>query len=718
MSGRARAQTTDVAKNTAEAPSLPKENQAWQFIVRLGIFRMDDDDRDSNASSENDQDEVMEDVDDADGDMEPEEDDNEDDQEDGDREETADDAQDKGNEEASGDQRDGSRANSASARSPKGKSPQPISTLFPTVRPEAVNARLYDIVPTMAAPQATSINAIAITPDLRYWMTGGSDGYIRKYDGPGTINGKQLLTVAQRHPFVDSVVKAGILMSYWENEEPGPPNPRGNEEHVLSPVYSLAVHSQALWLLSGLESGGINLQSVRHDEGKRITCLQQHTNAVSVLSLAQDEKSVLSGSWDKNIFDWDLNTGTVKRSFDGSGGQISAIELRPVNGAPIPADAMEEDIKFDTTFSSNNGKPVQNGTSGGVNGADSQIPNPSGGVEGQASPAHESLFGGSDTGSLFGDNVGGNYGGDDDDEFSRAMGDMGMPTLHDGSGQDGGMDHSADIDMTNAFSADTTSAPAVQPPETSSPEASRNQVQAQTADSSAVDAQLMQDVANAEAQPASNFGDAAAAPDGQPSEPAPGSPSLIFASDPPAPAMDPTQTADTIFFSAAIDGPIRLWDRRVQDPVARIGNQRGVPPWCMGACWSPDGNWIYAGRRNGTVEEYSIHKARSGWAPERTLKFPTGSGAVSAVRAMPNGRHLVCASHDIMRLYDLKDTRAFKHSTVPFLIIPGPPRAGVISSLYIDRTCRFMLSAAGTRGWEGTSTEVLIGYEINVTADK
>jgi len=25
-----------------------------------------------------------------------------------------------------------------------------------------------------------------------------------------------------------------------------------------------------------------------------------------------------------------------------------------------------------------------------------------------------------------------------------------------------------------------------------------------------------------------------------------------------------------------------------------------------------------------------------------------------------------------------------------------------------------MISAAGTRGWEGTSTEVLIGYEISV----
>ena len=72
------------------------------------------------------------------------------------------------------------------------------------------------------------------------------------------------------------------------------------------------------------------------------------------------------------------------------------------------------------------------------------------------------------------------------------------------------------------------------------------------------------------------------------------------------------------------------------------------------------------------------------------------------------------ASHDILRLYDLKEQAAFKHSTVPFLIVPGPPRAGVISALHIDPTCKYMLSAAGNRGWEGSSTEVLIGYEIGI----
>ncbi|CAM1501533.1 Fc.00g035170.m01.CDS01 [Cosmosporella sp. VM-42] len=584
--------------------------------------------------------------------------------------------------------------------------------LRPMPRPEVLNARLYDIVPTMAAPQSTSVNAMAITPDLRYWITGGSDGYIRKYDGPSTINGKLPLTVAQRHPFVDSVLKAGILMSYWENEEPTPPG-RGDQEHVLSPVYSLAVHSQALWLLSGLESGGINLQSVRHDEGKRICCLQQHTNAVSVLTLAQDEKSVLSGSWDKNIFDWDLNTGQTKRTFDGSGGQISAIELRPASGDPIPEYA-DEPLPS-TTMATNNGLPPVNGNfTNGINGdgfVDQTHADPTVGEEAQASPAHESLFGGSDAGSLFGETAGDQpFGHDDDDQYGASMG-MSMGHEH-----EGGMDHSADLAMTSLDTgkdAETQPAFTLQPPE---------------GDAMDLDAPA-QGVESGPAFPPSNGANASQTDPSQAGQQDQSegvdlaevaalkrsqSPAMFTSET--ARSHDPSQTSDTTFLSAATDGNLRLWDKRVPDPVARIGNRPGVPPWCMGTCWSPNGNLIYAGRRNGTVEEYDIRKAKRGWEPERVLKFPAGSGAVSAVRPMLNGRHLVCASYDILRLYDLRDTRAFKHSTVPFLIIPGPPRAGVISSLYIDPTSRFMLSAAGTRGWEGTSTEVLIGYEINVSS--
>lgn len=589
----------------------------------------------SNASSDNDQDELMEDADDiepevdvdADGDADGDDDENDDD--------NGDDDQDGGEEEDdSPDQSSLSQirrpslptTNTSSDDTPTlgqingaGPTSHPHPTLTRTsaspregsaspkesrmrleVRPEALNASIYDIVPTIAAPQATSINAITATPDFRYWFTGGSDCYIRKYDGVATVNGKTLLTVAQRHPFVDSVVKAGVLMSYWDNEEP---SHKPNEEQLLSPVYSLVAQSQALWLASGLESGCINLYSVRHDEGKVIARLREHKSAVSVLTLTQDEKSILSGSWDKNVFDWDLNEGKIRRRFEGSGGQISAIEIRPASSLPVPEESGEP-VQTNGTFSSNNAdKPLANGTlTNGTNGhnADSE-----GNADAEGSPA-DSLFGdGTDANSLFGDTdgagapSGGNF-GDDDDEFSRAIG-----AELDNQGRDGQGDISMeDADPMAVDLVHGTAAPAPKPDQNKE----ANGVQSPSA-----------------AQTNGIFPDK-------------GPESASTATLAPE-TQDAVATSDSTFLAASIDGTLRVWDRRQPNPIARIPTRTGVPPWCMAACWSPDGNYIYAGRRNGTVEEFSLHKGLK--AAERTFKFPQGSGAVSAVRAMPNGRHLI-----------------------------------------------------------------------------
>lgn len=87
------------------------------------------------------------------------------------------------------------------------------------------------------------------------------------------------------------------------------------------------------------------------------------------------------------------------------------------------------------------------------------------------------------------------------------------------------------------------------------------------------------------------------------------------------------------------------------------------------------------------------------------------------------------ASYDILRQYDLSHpTASTLSSTIadakpaassssssaatPFLIVPGH-RTGVISQLYLDPTCSFMISTGGNRGWEGATTEVLLGYEIS-----
>lgn len=522
-----------------------------------------------------------------------------------------------------------------------------FSSFIPPTRVEALTAQAYDIVPTMAAPQSTSINAIAATPDMRWVFSGGTDGYVRMYNWVETANGKVPLTVAQKHPFVDSVMKAGSLVTYWENEEPvlRTPPQRGGEDDSkwTSPVYSLAVQHQATWLLSGLESGGINLQTCRHQAGTRIATLREHTSAVSVLTLDQDETGLLSGSWDKVMHDWDLSTGRVKRSFWGSGGQISAIETRPMSSVPIPEIAEPQiDGGVNGTFSSNNAdKPAVNGVLTDGN-SDRRSSKAGENEEDAAGSPTGSLFGDpGDHGSLFGDDndVGGAVGnafGDaaDDDVFGEALATSLQQDDEDAPGE-----QQQDSETTIINSGGPVQPPA--PIDTVMTDADNDNSPSQI--NGTTDPQPSSAAHTLSSLPAPQTSDSAPVP-------AMSSPTktIIAATNSDA----PTAQSETTFLSASIDGILRLWDRRQSHAIATIPVHSGTGPFCTGACWSADGNFFYAGRRNCSVDEYSIHKLGSGnkglgggfgnaTDPARTFKFQAGSGPVYAVRGMPNGRHLV-----------------------------------------------------------------------------
>lgn len=555
-------------------------------------------------------------------------------------------------------------ATAAAAAAPSPHSRTSRTYQRPLPRPEAVTAQTYDIVPTMASPQSTSINTIAATPDMRWVFSGGSDGYVRMYNWVETANGKVPLTVAQKHPFVDSVMKAGSLTTYWENEETYPDGSgavmtagNGGEDaaaKVVSPVYALVAQREALWVLSGLESGAINLQTCRHQAGTRIATLREHTSAVSVLVLSADEAGVLSGSWDKRILDWDLNSGKVKRTFPGDGGQISALEIRPSSNMPVPRlDERPVDAeKVNGTYSSNYNEPTSNASLD--NEAEARRPSHFGDGEDALGSPDGSLFEENDHGSLFGDNDdgGGGAGGggafgddDDDDDFGKALADG----LDDGEPAETQppptVDTSADAEKKEDQQAGD--AGLAMQPDSGLGEATGNggtdllDTDTKLDETHPVLNGVLDESETGNGDTGPRDEDTHATTNGTKTE-------ATNTTDETTTLPHGLSTADTspeqsesTFLDAAIDGTLRIWDRRMPDPIAKIMPQRGTPPWCMGACWSPDGNSFYAGRRNGTVDEYSIHKGGKMDEPVRTLRFPAGSGAVSAVRAMPNGRGLV-----------------------------------------------------------------------------
>ncbi|KAK9464000.1 WD40-repeat-containing domain protein [Lipomyces oligophaga] len=556
----------------------------------------------------------------------------------------------------------------------------------------------YDIAPYVAAPMSTSINCVDLPQSMRWIFTGGQDGFIRKFDFFASINGKLALTVAQKHPFADSITKASVLLSYWENEIPYeyPPDEAITGQDQLpdmktSPVYAMAVQSQSLWLLAGLETGGITLQSIRHGEGRIHAHLKRHTSAVSVLRLNHDETLVISGGWDKNIYEWDLNTGSIAREFSGSTGQISAIAWRPegANTVAIQPNRNHNDMVIGNGFN----KELQAAT---------EKLNT---LSGPATAGEDS-----DLGSLFGE--------DDDEEtdskpaISSSLMDHDVVSAQSLPGSFP-LDHES---PTPAPIYEQENQPLLSQPSTlipiphqssptreTSPSSSHpTSIKPSSEHESSLSSQKSTTVTNGITNGSNDTHDISSSPS---------SPSPITNSD------ARTSLSNNIFAAVSIDGKAKIWDRRAPSCIAEIPLQHGIPPWCMSACWSLDGNSLYFGRRNGIVEEYSFHSSFA--KPTRSLKLPADSGPVSCVTPMPNGRHIVCASYDNIRLYDLQasssSSSSFTNSSVtskvPFLIIPGH-HGGMISDILIDQTGKYMISTGGNRGWEGIPTEVMLIYEI------
>ncbi|KAI8916779.1 WD40-repeat-containing domain protein, partial [Powellomyces hirtus] len=443
----------------------------------------------------------------------------------------------------------------------------------------------------------TSVNCLASTRNMRWLFSGGDDGFIRKFDFAATLNGEQGLTQTQKHGLVDSIEKGGVLSSVWENAEypltwldPENPPPLVAE---WSPVYSLDVHPEGIWCVTGCKSGNINLWSVRHDEGHCQHVLREHRNAVSVLRLTPGERGLVSGSWDRSLVRWDLDAGKVVTRFQGVRSQITSLSFSPSAASSILAAVAAQ----------------------------------------QAAAAEDSML-----------------------------------------------------------------------------------------------------------------------------------------------------------MATSYDGAVLLFDQRVAGGIGRkfTAKLSEAPPWSLSACWSPNGDRIFCGRRNASVDEYDVREGR--WV--RSLRLPRDSGPVSFVACLPNSRHLLCASQDILRLWDLEssaadpdtiltpmdivpydvtpaslqsdqssathslplidsrthmdmagvdtsspidtttvpneDTDAFSTLTdgaltkeddfetaplVPFTIVPGHNN-GVVSTILIDPAKRYLITASGTRGWDGTASHLCLVYAL------
>lgn len=198
--------------------------------------------------------------------------------------------------------------------------------------------RSYTIEAICALPHPVPTHALASSLCMTHLLTGSDDGYIRDYDIFTAVNGKNFLTAPQRHhaSVVEGLMKSGQLRFWWENPAMSDASRRlggantFEEELILSPVYSLAMHSDALWTLAGTNAGHINLFTIRHDPGNLCHVMNGHRGPVSSLAMDYQEKGFFSAGWDGEAIQWDLNNGQVVRNFTAHGAQLAAIAVRPV----------------------------------------------------------------------------------------------------------------------------------------------------------------------------------------------------------------------------------------------------------------------------------------------------------------------------------------------------------------------------------------------------
>ncbi|GMM29678.1 SAGA complex subunit [Martiniozyma asiatica (nom. inval.)] len=271
---------------------------------------------------------------------------------------------------------------------------------------------IIDISPTVAIASSSPIHSFCFSKGPKWLFTGGEDGFIRKFNLFSSLRGQAPLTVAQRHLLVDTISLGGAYEGYWENEipmyrseaglssetmPPGAASARQKNNQPYTPKisqgYSLACDENGFWLLSGLENGGISLQSTRMNEGavqwyfrdsaslatshKKSTitlttrtnsCItpwigyqgDAHSSTVSCLTLDYNQKSFLSGSWDQKCLWWDLDTGKVKGRYY-TRGQVSTVEWRPIGleDCLIEANVSTSNIEKEHKISDDKTKEMQ-----------------------------------------------------------------------------------------------------------------------------------------------------------------------------------------------------------------------------------------------------------------------------------------------------------------------------------------------------------------------
>ncbi|KAF7313599.1 MT-A70-domain-containing protein [Mycena chlorophos] len=261
----------------------------------------------------------------------------------------------------------------------RSRSPSPANLRRRALVGSGFHPRSFTVEAICALPHPAPTHALAASACMTHMITGSDDGYIRNYDIFTAVNGKNFLSAPQRHHagVVEGIMKAGQLRFWWENPGPARLNVLGlpEEDSTPAPVYSLAMHSDALWTLAGTNAGHVNLFTTRHEPGRCIHVMSGHNNSpISALALDHEEKGFYSAGWDgeaivrplyifalafvHTLQQWDLNNGHAVRSFTAHGAQLASIAVRPLYTRIVDISNGVSQSSSDTLIDSSASQPM------------------------------------------------------------------------------------------------------------------------------------------------------------------------------------------------------------------------------------------------------------------------------------------------------------------------------------------------------------------------
>ena len=147
---------------------------------------------------------------------------------------------------------------------------------------------------TSLAPNSAHINAVAVSPDNRYIVTGGDDGIARFWD-----------------------IDRGIMLRYLEHSQG---------------IYTITISPDGRHMLCGSKkapaSDAIGMVWIWDFElGMELKALEGHEGNVTALAMTADSRYILSGGQDGIVHLWDLETGTLLKTMTGHKTSIVMIHV-------------------------------------------------------------------------------------------------------------------------------------------------------------------------------------------------------------------------------------------------------------------------------------------------------------------------------------------------------------------------------------------------------